>query len=449
MQIEVKTIKEISDTSKKYNIHSWSAQGKLTPKVMVGGEGIYFWDGEGNRYYDMSSQLVNLNIGYGNKKVIKAIQEQAERLAFSSPAFAIDVRSQLSKMIVEIAPDNMAKVFFTLAGADANENAIKMAKMVTGRQKILSRYRSYHGSTYGAANLSGEPRRYACEPGIPGFIKFFDPYIYRAPVVFKNEKDATKYYIGQLREQIIYEGRESIAAIVLETITGSNGVIIPPQGYLNGVRQLCNEFGILMICDEVMTGWGRTGEWFGVNNFDVQPDMLTFAKGVTCGYAPIGGVIVSKEIAEFFDHNHLSCGLTYSAHPLGCAAGIATIEVYKEEGLIQQSKERGILLGSILEDLKDKHPSVGDVRYIGLFAAIELVKDKITKEPLVEYGKDTARIMPNIIGMLSQRGFNTYSHENIIIVAPPLIITVNELKEAMEIMDEVLSEVDKMLEVEG
>lgn len=443
MALELKTGNEISETSRKYNLHSWSNQGLIKPKVMVGGEGIYFWDGDGKRYFDMSSQLVNLNIGYGNKKVIKAIQEQAERLTFSAPSFAIDVRSQLAKTIVELAPDNMGKVFFTLGGADANENAIKIAKTVTGRYKIFSRYRSYHGSTYGAANLTGEPRRYTCEPGIPGFIKFFDPYLYRAPFPFDSEEAATKYYIGQLREQIIYEGRQSVAAIFLETITGSNGIIIPPKGYLKGIRDLCDEFGILMVCDEVMTAWGRTGEWFAVNHYDVKPDIITFAKGVTCGYAPIGGVLVSKEIAHYFDDHFLSCGLTYSAHPLGCAAGLATIEVYKEAALLDQAKERGAVLGKILEVLKEKHPCVGDVRYIGLFSAIELVKNKETKEPLVEYGQDPERVMAKILGMLSEKGFYTYSHENSIIVAPPLIITEQELESAMAIMDEVLCEVDK------
>lgn len=445
MEIELTTAKEISETSKKYNLHSWSTQGALNPKVMIGGEGIYFWDGEGKRYYDMSSQLVNLNIGYGNKKVIKAVQQQAERLAFSAPSFAIDVRSQLAKMIVELAPDNMGKVFFTLGGADANENAIKIAKMVTGRFKIFSRYLSYHGSTYGAANLTGEPRRYTCEPGIPGFVKFFDPYVYRSLVPFDSEEAATKYYIEQLRNQIIYEGRESVAAIFLETITGSNGVIIPPKGYLKGIREICDEFGILMVCDEVMTGWGRTGEWFAVNHFDVKPDIITFAKGITCGYAPLGGVLVSKEIANHFDDNFLSCGLTYSAHPLGCAAGIATIEYYKETGLIAQAKERGITLGKLLEDIKEKHACVGDVRYIGLFSAIELVKNKETKERLVEYGLDPENIMKKIIGMLGAKGFYTYSHENSLMVAPPLIITDQELESAMAIMDEVLSEVDKII----
>ena len=348
-------------------------------------------------------------------------------------------------MIIDVAPDNMGKVFFTLAGAEANENAIKIAKMVTGRHKIFSRYRSYHGATYGAANLTGEPRRYTCEPGIPGFIKFFDPYIYQAPIRFENEEAATAYYLARLREQILYEGRDQIAAIVLESVTGSNGVIIPPKGYMQGVRDLCTEFGIMMVCDEVMAGWGRTGEWFAIDNYNVQPDMITFAKGITCGYVPLGGVIVSQDIADHFDENVLYCGLTYSGHPMGCAAGIATMEVYKELDLIARAKERGVLLGEILEDLRAKHPCVGEVRYIGLFSAIELVKDRATHEPIVPYGRDPEKIMPRILGMLMGKGFSTYTHENCIMIAPPLIITEEELKDAMAIMDEVLTEVDAMI----
>jgi taurine--2-oxoglutarate transaminase len=438
-------VKEISEASKKYNLHSWSVQGQLSPKVMTKSEGIYFWDGEDKRYYDMSSQLVNMNIGHGNKKVIKAIQDQVEKLAFAAPGFATEVKSEFAKTIIDIAPDNMGKVFFTLGGADANENAIKISKMVTGRYKIFSRYRSYHGATYGAANLTGEPRRYTCEPGIPGFVKFFDPYVYQSQIPFESEEAAAAYYVNQLRDQVIYEGRDSVAAIVMETITGSNGVIIPPKGYMKGVRAICDEFGIMMVCDEVMAGFGRTGEWFAINNFDVQPDIITFAKGSTCGYAPIGGTIVSKEIAAYFDENLLSCGLTYSGHPLGCAAGIATISVYKELDLINKSKERGVLLGEILENLKEKHPCVGDVRYIGLFSAIELVKNKETREPFVEYGRDPEKLMKKVLGMLIEKGFNTYTHDNHIIVAPPLIIIEEELKAAMAIMDEVLSEVDKMI----
>lgn len=434
---------KIKENDKKYNLHSWSAQGNLKPDVIEKAEGIYFWDSDGKKYFDMSSQLVNLNVGHGNKKIIEAIKNQADKMAYMGPGYAVDVRSELAAKVIEKAPDNMSKVFFTLSGAESNENAIKIAKMVTGRNKVFSRYRSYHGASYGAANLSGEPRRYTCEPGIPGFVKFFDPYIYREGIEFKSEEEASKYYVDKLREQIIYEGAESVAAIFIETITGSNGVIIPPKGYLKGLRDICDDYGIMLVCDEVMTGWGRTGEWFGCNNWNLEPDMITFAKGITCGYVPLGGVIVNKKIAEYFDDNVLYCGLTYNAHPLSCAAGCATLEVYEDENLLDNCKAMGKILGEELEKLKERHRSVGDVRYIGLFSAIELVKDKITREAIVPYGKDPDKIMGKILGKLKQKGFSTYSHENCIIVAPPLIIKEDELKEALVMLDDVLDYVDK------
>ena len=437
--------RKIKENSLKYNLHSWTAQGKLNPIVVTKAEGVYFWDDEGNQYFDMSSQLVNMNIGHGHKKVIQAIKDQADQMAFMGPGFAFEAKSEAARKLIEIAPDNMGKVFFTNAGTEANENAIKMARMYTGRNKVFSRYRSYHGATYGSANLTGEPRRFASEPGIAGFVKFFDPYVYRAPIAFNNDAEATQYYVGQLREQILYEGPHMIAAIFLETVTGSNGVIIPPEGYLKGVRDLCDEFGIIMVCDEVMAGFGRTGEWFAVNHWDVKPDIITFAKGATCGYLPLGGTIVSKEIAAHFDDHVMYCGLTYNGHPMGCATAIATIDVYKEENLIERSREMGKVLGGLLEDLKTKHASVGDVRYIGLFSAVELVKDKETKEPIVPYGKDPEKIMPKILGMLNKEGFSTYSHENMLLVAPPLVIKEEELKEAMAILDQVLDSVDKMI----
>jgi len=435
----------VLETDRTYNLHSWARQKGLKPLHVTRAEGVYFWDASGKRYYDMSSQLVNVNVGHGNKKIADAIKRQVDKLPYLSPPFALDVRAEAARKIVEVAPEGMAKVFFTNAGAESNENAIKMAKMVTGRNKIFSRYRSYHGASYGAANLTGEPRRFPCEPGIPGFVKFFDPYLYRAPVRFESETEATSYYIRQLREQLEYEGPENVAAIFLETVTGSNGVIIPPEGYLQGVRGLCDEFGILMVCDEVMCGWGRTGRWFAVDHWNVKPDMITFAKGVTCGYVPLGGVIVNEKVARYFDDHPLMCGLTYSGHPVGCAAAIATIDVYKEEGLIEKAAKTGVFFKKQLEKLLEAHPCVGDVRAIGLFGAVELVRDKKTKEPLVPYGKDPQGIMPGIFGMLKERGFWNYSHENILIVAPPLVITEGEISEALEILDEVLCNVDEGL----
>ena len=436
---------KIKEYHKKYNLQSWSKQKDINPIPIEKAEGIYMWDFDGNRYTDMSSQLVNLNVGQGCRPIIDAIKEQAEKYCYLGPSYGAEPRGELAKMIIDLMPDNMGKVFFTNGGADANENAVKIARMYTGRQKIFSRYRSYHGSTYGAGNLTGEPRRYPLEPGAPGFIKFFDPYVYREKIKFESEEAASEYYVGKLREQIIYEGPDSVAAIVMETITGSNGVIIPPKGYLPGVRKLCDEFGIMMICDEVMAGWGRTGKMFAFENFDVKPDIVSFAKGVTCGYVQLGGVVVSKKIAEFFDDHLLSCGLTYSGHPLACAAGVACVNYYKDADILTNVNKSGAVLGEILEDLKAKHKSVGDVRYIGLFSAIELVKDKATKEPLVEYGKDPEGIMGKIIGMLKVKKFMCYSHENMILISPPLIITPEQVKEEMVKVDEVLDEVDKMI----
>ncbi len=433
----------IKSTLKKYNLQSWSKQKNINPISVEKAEGIYFWDYEGNRYSDMSSQLVNMNLGFGNKEIGEAIKAQVDQFCFIGPSYGAESRAKLAKKIIELMPDNMGKVFFTNAGADANENAVKIARMFTGKNKIFSRYRSYHGSSFGAGNLTGEPRRYALEPGIPGFIKFFDPYIYRESIEFETEEAAAKYYLAKLEEQILYENPDSIAAIVLETVTGSNGVIIPPMGYLPGLRALCDKYGILMICDEVMTGWCRTGRMFAFENFDVKPDIVSFAKGVTCGYIPLGGVAVSSKIAEYFDENLLSCGLTYSGHPLACAAGVACVEYYGKANIPEHVNQMGKVLGGILEKLKAAHPCVGDVRYIGLFSAVELVRDKKTKEAIVPYGKDPEGIMGKILGLLKERRFMTYTHENMIIVAPPLIITEEQITEEMAKLDEVLGIVDR------
>ncbi|MCI2201875.1 aminotransferase class III-fold pyridoxal phosphate-dependent enzyme, partial [Clostridium sp.] len=406
-------------------------------------EGIYMWDHQGNRYTDMSSQLVNLNVGFGNKDIGDAIKAQVDKLCYIAPSYGSEPRAVLAKMIIDLMPDNMGKVFFTNAGADANENAIKMARMYTGRNKVFSRYRSYHGSSFGAGNLTGEPRRYPLEPGIPGFVKFFDPYVYREKIKFESEEAAGQYYVDKLREQVIYEGPDSVAAIVMETITGSNGIIIPPKNYLPGVRKICDEFGIMMICDEVMAGWGRTGKMFAFENFDVKPDIVSFAKGVTCGYVQLGGCAVSKEIAEYFDDHLLSCGLTYSGHPLACAAGVACVNYYKKAHILENVNKVGAVLKEELLKMKDGHPCIGDIRSIGLFSAVELVKDKKTKEPLVPYGKDTEGIMGKIIGMLKAKKFMTYSHENMIFVSPPLIITEEQLLEELKKLDSVLYVVDK------
>ena len=439
------TPEEIRETQKTYVLQSWNKQKGLNPIPIEHCDNIYLYDYDGNRYADMSSLHVNMNLGYGNEDINNAIKSKLERYAFISEAYADEDRAELAKLIVSLMPDNMGKVFFTNAGADANENAVKIARMYTGRNKIFSRYRSYHGSTFGAGNLTGEPRRYALEPGVPGFVKFMDPYLYRDNLPFATEEECTAYYLRKLEEQIVYENPDNVAAIVMETITGTNGIIIPPKGYLPGVRKICDKYGIMMVCDEVMAGWCRTGKMFAFQNFDVKPDIVTFAKGVTCGYVQLGGVCVSKEIAAYFDDHVLFCGLTYNGHPLACAAGVACVNYYLKHDIPGHVTEVGKVLGELLEEMKAKHPCVGDVRYIGLFSAVELVKDKTTREPLVPYGRDPEGVMGKVLGMLKARRFMTFGHENMILVAPPLIITEAQLREELAKLDEVLGEVDKMI----
>ena len=440
------TGQELTALQKKYVLHTWGKQKNANPLPVKRAEGIYVYDFDGKRYADMASQLVNVNLGHGFAPIADAIIEQARDYCYLSMAYASEPRARLAEMIINLMPDSMAKIFFTNAGAEANENAIKIARMYTGKFKIFSRYRSYHGSSFGSGNLTGEPRRFALEPGVPGFVKFFDPYIYRDNLPFKTEEEHTQFYLRRLEEQILYEGPENIAAIVLETVTGTNGILIPPKGYMPGVRRLCDKYGILMILDEVMSGWGRTGKMFAFEHFGAVPDMVCFAKGVNCGYVPLGGVIVSRAIADYFDDHVLSCGLTYSGHPLACAAGIASVSYLRDSDILERVQQAGKVLGELLEELKAKHRSVGDVRYIGLFSAVELVKNRLTREPLVPYGRDPDGVMPRLLGELKKRGFITYSHENMILIDPPLIITEQQLREELPKLDEVLCIADELSE---
>ena len=429
-----------TEMSKKYNLHSWSAQKALNPPEIVKAEGLYFWDVDGNKYADMSAQLVNSNLGHGNKALIDAIKEQADKMPFMGPGYAVDVRSEAAKAIVELSGLEGAKVFFTNAGAEANENALKMCKAFTGKWKFLSMYRSYHGATFGASELTGEARRFIAEPGVPGFYHFDGPYPYRAPkqINFKDEADITEYYLNILHEKIKKEGPDLIAGIFLETIVGSNGVLIPPKGYLKGVRELCTKYNIMMVCDEVMAGFYRAGEKFAFQLFGVEPDLVTFAKGSTCGYLPLGGVIATKKIADYYDDNKMFNGLTYNAHPMGCAVAIAAIKEYERLNVKDNVKKVGKVLGELLEDLYKKHECIGEVRYIGLFSQVELVKDRKTKEPF------STPEAAKVVGMLKDKGFATYNNENGIMVSPPLTITEQELRDAMSIMGDVFDSVDKM-----
>ena len=382
---------KIKEQGLKYNLYSWSAQKKINPMVVSKAEGIYFWDEDGKKYYDMSSQLVNSNLGHGHKKLIQAIKDQAEKMAFMGPGYSVDVRSEAAQKLVEMSGLDGAKVFFTNAGAEANENAIKFAKAYTGKWKIFSAYRSYHGASFGASSLTGEPRRFIAEPGVPGFIHFDGPYPYRAPKAckFNSEEDITEFYLELLENQILYENPDSIAAIFFETVVGSNGVLVPPKGYYEGVRALCDKYNIVLVFDEVMAGFYRTGTPFAFHQFGVKPDLVTFAKGSTCGYVPLGGVIVSEKIAKYFDEKKMYNGLTYSAHPMGCAVAIAALEAYKEDKIEENVKKQGKVLGELLDEIERKHPCVGQVRYIGLFSAVELVKNKETREPLVPFNNDS------------------------------------------------------------
>lgn len=435
------TGEEVTAMDQQYVMRAWSKQGQAAMAVEKA-EGIYFWDYEGNRYVDMSSLLVNANIGHQHPKVVKAIQEQAAKMCFMAPSYATDVKSLLAKKLVELAGGDMARVFFTNAGADANENAIKMARIATGRTKVFSGYHSYHGATLAASNASGDSRRFAAEiGGANGFVKFSNPSPYRDNLPFESEEELTAFYLKKLAEQIQYEGPYNVAAILLETVIGANGIIAYPQGYLEGVRNLCNSYGIVMICDEVMAGFYRTGTAFAFQQYAFTPDMITFAKGVTSGYVPLGGVIVSEWISEYFTENQLQCGLTYSGHTLACAAGLATLEVYEDENIAANVEKIGALLKDYLEEMKVKHPCVGDVRTYGLFCGVELVLDKETREPLVPFNTPN-RIMPAIYKELKDRGFSTFGRETTISVCPPLTITEAELAEVMPILDEVLTLVD-------
>lgn len=438
---------DIQKDHQEYVLTSWSKQLGILPKVMTKAEGVFFWDEEGRKYFDMSSQLVYTNVGHQHPKLLEAFKHIGE-IPLSSPGFASASKSALAKKIIELAPNNMQKVFFTCGGAESNDHAIKIAKMVTGRYKIFSRYRSYHGATFGAGNLTGENRRLSAEPGIPGFVKFDIPYLYREAIDFSSEEQATEFYLKRLQQQILYEGPNMIAAIFIEPIPGSNGVIIPPKGYLEGVRTLCDEFGILMVCDEVMSGFGRTGKMFAVDHYDFEPDMITFAKGITSGYAPLGGVIMSNQIASYFDDHPLMTGLTYSGHTMCTQIGLETLKIYEEEKLIDNAYKVGKVLAERLEQLLS-YSIVGEVRHLGLFAAVELVKDKTTREPLIQYGldygQDPVRLMNKFISMLLKKGFYTYSHESSIIIAPPLVITVDELNEAMDIFENVIQEFEKLI----
>lgn len=445
--METMTGEQVAELQSEYVLQSWSKQGgKALPIERA--EGIYFWDYDGKRYTDMSSLLVCSNLGHQLPEIVDAIKEQADKMCFMAPAYASEPKSRLAKMLVEIAgADHYARVFFTNGGADANENAIKMARMVTGRPKIFSAYRSYHGSTNGASNASGDWRRFAAEMGgaAPGFVHFMNPNMYEDGYTRGvDDEEATRVYLHRLDEQLQYEGPQNVAAILMESIVGANGVILPPKGYMEGVRELCDRYGIMMICDEVMAGFARTGTMFAWQNFDIRPDLITFAKGVTCGYVPLGGVIVSKQVSEYFNDHVLQCGLTYSGHTLACAAGCASVQYYFDHDVCAHVKQMEGVLKPFLESMVDKHRCVGEARCIGLFAALTIVRNKDTRELMAPYHAANS-VMPQIMAKLKEKGFSTFGRESNINICPPLIITEEQLNENLPILDEVLTWVDETL----
>ena len=427
------TGEEIVDLNREYTFFSWSVQSTVDPLPIVRAEGVYFWDADGKQYLDFSSQLVYLNVGHQHPKLVHAIQEQAAQLCVVQPGNATEPRGILGKQLAEVTPGNLKKTFFCLGGAEANENAIKIARMYTRRSKFIARYRSYHGATHGAIALTGDPRRLPTEPTMPGVVRVFDPYCYRCPFGWTPDK-CQRECITHIEEVIRFEGQTNIAAIFMEGVTGTNGLLVPPNDYWPRIRQMCDKYGIMLVSDEVMSGFGRTGKWFAVDHWGVTPDIMTMAKGITCGYVPLGAVVVSDAIAQGLEDTMLSCGLTYSSHTLACAVGVATLQVYQEEGLIDNAARLGQVLGEWLEEMKVCHPCVGDVRYIGLFSAIELVKNRVTKEPIpaAPLGK-----------LLRERGLSTLTPANLITITPPLCITETELLDGLQVIDQILDVADR------
>ncbi len=438
---------DLLSLSREHVFWTWSAQARVNPIPVERAEGVYFWDTEGKRYLDFNSMTMCVNAGHGNRRIIEGIKAQLEALPYAAPGMLTAIRAQAAKTIADLTPGKaLSKVLFTLGGADANENAIKLARGYTGRHKILTRYRSYHGATAGAMALTGDPRRHMWEPlTMPGVVHFLGPYRYRSTFHRTNpdlpEAEFTRDYLNHLEEIITYEGPETIAAILLESVTGTNGVLIPPEGYLQGVRALCDKYGMVMICDEVMSGFGRTGKWFAVEHWGVTPDIITMAKGLTSAYAPLGAVAMKPEIAGAFDERVYQGGLTYTAHPVSLAAALANIRVMQEDALVEHAAAMGPVLHRLLADLREKHPSVGEIRSLGLFGILELVRDRGTREPLSPWNT-TNETMRAVRRYCLDHGLFLYTHWHTLLIIPPLVITEEQLAEGFAILDKALDIAD-------
>jgi taurine--2-oxoglutarate transaminase len=426
--------------------HSWSAQRLIDPMPVAGGAGSFFWDHAGRRYFDLGSQAVSLNLGHQHPKMVAAIQAQAARLCTIAPWFADDARGEAARLISERTPGDLNHVFFTNGGAEATENAARMARLHTGRHKVLSAYRSYHGATGAAIAYTGDPRRWGSEPTIGGVIHFHGPYPYRSSFHAVDEAQECERALAHLEQTIAFEGPQTIAAVMLETVVGTNGILVPPDGYLAGVREICDRSGIVMICDEVMAGFGRCGEWFAVQRWQVTPDLIAFAKGVNSGYVPLGGVAISARIAATFADRPFPGGLTYSGHPLACASAVASIQILEEEGLIDNARRLGRdVIGPALRALSERHPSVGDVRGVGCFWAVELVRDRTTREMLVPFnasGPDAAP-MGRIAAACKEREVWPFTHFNRIHVAPPINSDDGDVRQAIAALDAALAIADE------
>ncbi len=433
------------ELDRKHVFHSWSAQAQITPMTIVASEGSYVWDGDGNKLLDFSSQLVFTNIGHQHPKVVAAIAEQAAKLCTVAPQHANAARSEAARLIAERTPGDLNRVFFTNGGADAVEHAVRMARLHTGRYKVLSRYRSYHGGTDTAVNLTGDPRRYPNDYASSGVVHFNGPFLYRSSFYAENEQQESERALEYLERLIQHEGATSFAAIVLETIPGTAGIMIPPPGYMAGVREICDKYGIVFIADEVMAGFGRTGKWFAIEHFDVVPDLITFAKGVTSGYVPLGGVAVNDAIYSTFADRAYPGGLTYSGHPLACAAAVATINAMEDEGMVANAARIGSeVLGPGLQDLAARHPSVGEVRGLGVFWAFELVADQMTREPLAPYG-GSSPAMNAVLAACKSGGLLPFANFNRIHAVPACNVTDAEVVEGLKILDAALTAADAAL----
>lgn len=432
---------EVKQKNRDYSLFTWCVQNTTDALPIDRGEGVFLYDMEGNRYWDMRSDQVNRNIGSSHPKVIARMKEQLDKISMGGPQYSTEAKGELSERLVAKLPDNFGKILYTNGGADAIENAIKIAKMYTGRTKVLSRWRSYHGCTVGAGSLTGDPRRWPMEPGMPGTVKCFAPYCYQCPFHSDPEHCALEC-ATHIEDILMYEDPTSFAAILVETVVGSNLMQPPPKGYLEKLREICDKYGILLILDEVMAGFGRTGSFFAFEQYGVKPDMVAMAKGITGGYFPMGAVAVNKKICDYYEDKYLCTGLTYSGHVLGCATACAVLDVMEEEHLVEHAKEVGDYVGQWLDKLAEKHPCVGEARGVGLMRCLDLVYSKKTREPLCPFNGGASPV-DELIAFMKKHNILFSYHWNLVLVTPPLIITKEQIDEIMPILDEGLSLLDK------